>query len=192
MSVNIYNPRSPGRKNLKLYISTKLAQLGKRKVCNPKIAGLRPLCVTTFLLTLFAYWHTSTSLQVKTHNQNDWSMTNQIENNALKMLLVYLKVVYIVKVQLLIEKGNILDMHQLTSRTCGSKTWPSSVCRHVSASLSWWGTPPADHWKYDIHCQSCGKYDYHTSTDFSSYKSFKIAKTSQIPRKWQSPWKGVC
>ena len=65
------------KSKLPLYISTLLVQLGKRKVGNPKVAGSSPLCATIFLPTVFVWWHTS--LQVKTHNLNDWSVTNQIE-----------------------------------------------------------------------------------------------------------------
>ena len=61
-------------------ISADIAQFGKRKVCNPKVAGSSPLCATIFLPTMFVCRH----VQVKTHNQNDSSVTNQIEYTGLR------------------------------------------------------------------------------------------------------------
>ena len=70
-----------------LHIGRRSSVLGKRKVCNPKVAGLSLLCDTVFIPTMFACWHTS--LQVKIHNQKDWSETNQIEYTGLRQIHIF-------------------------------------------------------------------------------------------------------
>ena len=59
-----------------LYISADAAHFVSERTVIQKIAGSSLLCTTIFLQTMFACWHTS--LHVKAHNQNDWSVTNQI------------------------------------------------------------------------------------------------------------------
>ena len=56
------------------------------KGANPKIAGSLQLCATIFLPTKLSDWHTCTctSLQLKTPNQNDWSVKNQMEYTGLR------------------------------------------------------------------------------------------------------------
>ena len=51
--------------------------------CNPKVAGSMPTVRHYFSsnnVRMLAY----TSLQVKTHNQNEWNVTNQIEYTGLR------------------------------------------------------------------------------------------------------------
>ena len=52
---------------------------------DPKVAGSVPLCATIFLQTKFDCLHKS--LQLKTHNQNDWSAKIQIEYTGLRRVL---------------------------------------------------------------------------------------------------------
>ena len=47
-----------------------------------EVAGSSPLCVSILLPTMFACW--CTSLQVATHNQNDWRLMNQTECAGLR------------------------------------------------------------------------------------------------------------
>ena len=67
-------------------LSADVAQFGKRKVCNPKVAQWFKPTVRHYFssnnVRLSAC--TCTSLQVKTHSQNDWSVTNQIEYTGLR------------------------------------------------------------------------------------------------------------
>ena len=54
-----------------------VAQLVERWNDDLEIASSSPLYATIFLPTRFARWHTS--LQAETHNENDWSVKNQME-----------------------------------------------------------------------------------------------------------------
>ena len=42
-----------------------LAQIGKRKFCNPKVACSSLLCATIFIPTNFACWNTSLEVKIR-------------------------------------------------------------------------------------------------------------------------------
>ena len=88
--------------NPTLHISRR-SQLGTRLDCNPKVAGPRQLCTNIFFSTIFACWHTFS--QVKIHNQNEWSVTNQIEYTGFRQDS-YLKFIC----RLFYHKGPVLTL----------------------------------------------------------------------------------
>ena len=69
-----------------LYKSAHVSQLRRQYDCNQKVTGSNPLCDTIFLQTMLACLHAS--LQVRTHNQNNLSLANQIEYTGLGQDLV--------------------------------------------------------------------------------------------------------
>ena len=67
--------------SIQLFISSEIAQFGEQKVFVPNVAESIPLWHSIFRPTKFVCWHTS--LQLKTNNQNDWSVQNKIEQTFL-------------------------------------------------------------------------------------------------------------
>ena len=66
------------------YLQTQLVVV-ERLYDDLEVVGSSPLFVNIFLQTKLACWHMS--LQLETHSQKDWSVTNQIEFTGLSVFI---------------------------------------------------------------------------------------------------------